>query len=88
MLQPETKDESLDMQGYLLGALIFELTTRLAFEDSSLQSFASYLGGIGIWGGYGPPMDWYPESLSDAVISRIMKAGYQEDIFSRWKQHY
>jgi hypothetical protein len=89
MLQPEkTLDNSIEFQGYRLGALIFDITKRLAFEDSSLQSFASYLGGLGIWGGYGPVINWNSEAFSDAVISRIMKEGYQEDMFSRWNKDY
>jgi hypothetical protein len=88
LLQPETIDNSIELQGYRLGALIFDITKRLAFEDSSLQSFARYLSGLGLWGGYGPTISWHSEAFSEAVISRILKEGYEEDMFSRWNRNY
>jgi hypothetical protein len=87
--QLETDEETYNSRGDLLGALIATLTDRLAFEDASLQSLASYFLNVGrTWGGIGITMNWLPEVLSKTTVSRVMENGYETDSFNRWGKYY
>ena len=84
----ESGKDGYDSRGEIIGALICKLTIRLAFEDHSLRSFASYLLNTEPWGGVELVMTWKPSILSDAVISKIMQDGYQKEAFSKWNSTF
>jgi hypothetical protein len=78
-----------DSRGDILATLVCELTEKMAFEDSSLRPFAHYLQSIGIYGGIGRPMFWDKSILSEPVLRRLNKEGYEEDgIWSKWAAHF
>lgn len=85
----ENPESGYDSRGDILGTLIFELTSMLAYEDQSLQAFTDYLAGIGIYGGVGRPFFWDRSVLSDAVRLRLNKVGYEKaGVWSKWAPYF
>jgi hypothetical protein len=83
----ETKEDPYDSRGDLLGALIYELTTLMAYQDPSLRNFADYLCMVGVWGGIGAIHKWSPSVFSTEVATKLAESGPHEGPWSRWSRN-
>jgi hypothetical protein len=61
----------LDFSGAILAGLVYELTRRIAFEDSTIRPWADHLSGLGFYGGIGRPMYCSEDVLSEEVRQRL-----------------
>ena len=88
----ERPDSDYDSRGDVLGTLVFETTTAMAYEDQSLRHFADYLAGVGVYGGIGRPVFWNSSALSEQVLKRLTTEGYTEpykhDTWPKWVETF
>jgi len=84
----ESKDDSYDSSGEVLGRLILEITKRLAYEDSSLQPFADYLNMVSPWSSIGLTIAWDKKVFSKETLKTIMKKGYVNTSWSKWAEQF
>lgn len=86
-VQDEKKRHAdLDFSGSILAALIYDLTHRIAFEDSTIRPWADHLSGLGFYGGIGLPLYCYEEVLSEKVRQRLRAEGGSEEPWSKWNR--
>jgi uncharacterized protein DUF6602 len=85
VVQDEEKRHSdLDYSGAILAGLVYELTQRFAFEDSTIRSWADHLSYLGFYGGIGRPLYCVEDVLSEAVRERLRREGRNQERWSRW----
>ena len=84
----EAEEDPYNSDGDLFGTLIRYLTTKLAFEDISLRTFAEYLTLSGAWSGIGRTILWKPEVLTSKVLEKLNENGCSEGEWSKWKKNF
>lgn len=72
-------------KGMVLAALIRVLTTRMAFEDPSLRSFADYLEQAAGRESVGVITKWSPSVFSEEVVQKLLENGTEEGAWSKWQ---
>jgi hypothetical protein len=77
----------LDFTGAILAGLIYELTTRLAFEDESIRPWADHIAMLGFYGGIGRPFYCVEDVLSEEVRRRLRAEGAAVDRWSKWSRN-
>jgi hypothetical protein len=78
-------DEQRPMLGTVLGALVCELLTKLAFEDPSIRWMAKEFAQAGIHGGgLGQATTWYPEVFSAETLRKLRESGCSSDQWNEW----
>jgi hypothetical protein len=82
----EAEEDPYNSDGDLFATLIRYLTTRLAFEDINLRTFAEYLTLSGGTAGIGRIMLWKPDVLSSKVLDKLNKNGCSERQWSKWQK--
>jgi hypothetical protein len=87
-IQDEHKTDNfpLDNRGHTLAALIFSLTTRIAWDDPSLRPWAEHLGSLGFFGGLCKPTFWNSEILPAPMLRKIRKGRLNDGRWSRWSR--
>ncbi len=75
-------------EGKVLGGLICYLTERMAFEDPSLRQFADYLSRVEEGFGIALMTQWKKSNLSEEVIRRLIREGYEEERWSKWQEDF
>lgn len=78
------EDEISNERGAVLGILISYLTTRFAFENPSLRSFAAYLARTTRDASVGKIIEWKPSTFSDDVLSQLLMGRYDDEMWSKW----
>jgi hypothetical protein len=73
-----------DFSGAILAGLVYELTRRIAFEDSTIRPWADHLSGLGFYGGIGRPLYCSEEVLSEGVRNRLRAEGSCQEPWSKW----
>jgi hypothetical protein len=71
----------------ILAGLIYELTFRLAFEDSSIRPWADHLANLGFYGGIGRPIYCAEDALSQPVRKKLRAKGSEPDRWSEWNRN-
>lgn len=82
------KISSLEIQGHVLGTLIFDITHRLAYENVMLREFATYLELSGSFASIGVPILWNKNVLSETTLQTLMERGYIEESWSEWQKSF
>jgi hypothetical protein len=71
-----------------IGALIADVTERLAWNDETLRDLAMFFCDCRIsGGGFGPTNLWTPDALSPDVWERLRRDGFVEERWSRWDRY-
>jgi hypothetical protein len=87
VVQDEDKRHvDLDFSGAILAGLVYELTRRIAFEDSTIRPWADHLSGLGFYGGIGRPLYCSEEVLSEGVRQRLRAEGSKQEPWSKWNR--
>lgn len=73
-----------DPPGAALGQLISYLLRKMAWEDTSLRRLSGYFEDTLPFAGIAQPIVWTAEVLSDAVIRKILRRGFEDDCWSEW----
>jgi len=84
----ELQDIANKSRYYTIAALIERLTTRMAYEDPSLQPFAEYLRLATNWGSVGRVTLWRPEVFSEDVQKKLSSQGCIDSFWSEWNSYY
>jgi hypothetical protein len=79
-----------NLQGAVsLGALIADVTERLAWNDKTLRDLAMFFSDSRIsGGGFGPTNLWTSDALSPEVWERLRRDGFVEECWSRWDRQF
>jgi hypothetical protein len=87
VIQDEDRPNSgIDSTGEILAGLIYELTFRIAFEDSSIRPWADHLANLGFYGGIGRPIYCAEDTLSKLVRQKLRINGSESDRWSEWNR--
>ncbi len=85
VVQDEDKRHvDLDSSGAILAGLVYELTRRIAFEDTTIRPWADHLSGLGFYGGIGRPLYCSEDVLSEGVRQRLRVEGSNQEPWSKW----
>lgn len=77
--------ENAESKGTVLGSLLTELYTRIAYTNIQIQPFAEELKNITFRIGEGiRPIRWDMSILSQGVLEKLSKNGYDKSSFSKW----
>jgi hypothetical protein len=88
MQQLSDVDGGLEQGAVNIGALIAEVTQRLAWNDETLRDLAMFFCDRRIaGGGFGPTNLWTPDALSPEVWERLRRDGFVEGYWSKWDQY-
>jgi hypothetical protein len=88
VVQDEVKRHvDLDFSGAILAGLVYELTRRIAFEDSTIRPWADHLSGLGFYGGIGRPLYCSEEVLSEEVRNHLRAEGSSQEPWSKWGRY-
>lgn len=86
---PTDPEDAPGFQTTALGTLICNLTSRLAWEDSSLRGYADYLERSTSRAGSSRPVAYRLEDcFSDPVIRKLRTSGTTRDRWSRWHEWF
>ena len=80
--------DTSNVPGTGLATLISYLTTRFAFEDTNLRSFAEYLAIPAAAGGYSKIFEWHGDVFSDAVLLQLEQGKYDSGLWGKWHRIY
>jgi hypothetical protein len=87
VVQDEDKRHvDLDSSGAILAGLVYELTRRIAFEDTTIRPWADHLSGLGFYGGIGRPLYCSEDVLSEGVRQRLRVEGSNQEPWSKWNR--
>jgi hypothetical protein len=73
--------------GAILAGLVYELTYRLAFEDSSIRDWADHLSRLGWYGGIGRHIYWAADVFSPQLSKALITKKPEDDRWSKWHPH-
>lgn len=86
VVQDEDKRLDLDRSGAILAGLVYELTYRIAFEDTTIRPWADHLSNLGFYGGIGRPLYCSETVLSATIWQRLRKEGGSQERWSKWNR--
>ncbi|WP_407160495.1 DUF6602 domain-containing protein [Bradyrhizobium sp. STM 3557] len=80
-------DGVFDHSGAILAGLIYELTLRLAFEDTTIRPWAEHLSSLGFYGGIGIPSYCDENVLSKNVRDELDAQPRDDSFWSKWSKN-
>lgn len=73
--------------GDIIGAFIWSLTSKFAYEHEELRPFASYLDSVGVWASIGRVTTWSKNVLTPEVWRHLQQKGFDDTPWSKWASY-